>query len=100
MPQGAGHPYEIPYLFKFSDGRPAQSAEQAALASAMASYWTNFARSGNPNGAGVPAWAGLGTGAVLGLDVAAGGGIAPLTSAAFAAAHKCDAGSVWSALTF
>jgi hypothetical protein len=37
---------------------------------------------------------------VLGLYVAAGGGIAPLNSAAFAAAHKCDAGSVWSALTF
>jgi para-nitrobenzyl esterase len=100
MPQGAGHSYEIQYLFKFSDGRPAQSAEQAALASAMATYWTNFARSGNPNGAGVPAWADFSTGAVLGLDVAAGGGIAPLTSAAFAAAHKCDAGSVWSALTF
>jgi para-nitrobenzyl esterase len=26
------------------------------LANAMATYWTNFARSGDPNSAGVPAW--------------------------------------------
>jgi para-nitrobenzyl esterase len=69
-----------------------------ALASAMATYWTNFARSGNPNGTGVPTWADFSAGAVLGLDVASGGGIAPLTSAAFATAHKCD--TTWSVLTF
>lgn len=27
-----------------------------ALADVMATYWTNFAKSGDPNGAGVPVW--------------------------------------------
>ena len=26
------------------------------LSSAMQQYWTNFAKTGNPNGAGMPAW--------------------------------------------
>ena len=88
MPQGAGHRTRSSTCSSSATaGRPRVPA-QAALASAMASYWTNFARSGNPNGAGVPAWADFGAGAVLGLDVAAGGSIAPLTSAAFAAARS------------
>ena len=30
--------------------------QQQVLASALRRYWVNFARSGNPNGAGLPAW--------------------------------------------
>ena len=100
MQQGAGHSYELQYLFNFNDGRPAKNAEQSALAAAMATYWTNFARNGNPNGAGVAAWADFSTGAILGLDVASVGGIAPVTAAAFEGAHKCGAGMPWSVLTF
>jgi len=103
MPQGAGHSYEIQYLFNFTD-RPAKNAEQAALANAMATYWTNFARSGNPSAAGVPAWPAYSPagGAVMSLDVAADGGVSAtsLTPAQFATNHKCGAGMTWSVLTF
>jgi len=100
MQQGAGHSYEIQYLFNFGDGRPAKNTEQSALAAAMATYWTNFARTGNPNGTGVPSWADFSTGAVLGLDVASGGGVVPLMATAFESTHKCGTGMPWSVLTF
>jgi para-nitrobenzyl esterase len=32
------------------------SAADRRLADEMSSYWTNFARSGNPNGRGLPRW--------------------------------------------
>lgn len=32
------------------------SASEEALSDAMATYWTNFAKTGDPNGAGLPAW--------------------------------------------
>lgn len=32
------------------------TAQDRALADAMGTYWTSFAKTGNPNGAGVPSW--------------------------------------------
>ena len=32
------------------------SADQQKLSDAMVKYWTNFARTGNPNGKGVANW--------------------------------------------
>ena len=32
------------------------SDSEAALTDMMVGYWANFARSGNPNGAGLPDW--------------------------------------------
>ncbi|WP_448131394.1 carboxylesterase/lipase family protein [Stutzerimonas chloritidismutans] len=95
-PQGAGHWYEIQYLFNLRD---LGNAERRALQDAMTTYWTNFARSGNPNtGNQVPtAWPAFTSGStVLGLDVASGGGIKPLTT--FEQDHKCA--TVWPMLTF
>ncbi len=98
-PQGASHSYELQYLFNL---RPLRNQEQRDLQQAMSRHWTNFARNANPNGGepgavNWPAFTGNGSGDILGLDVASGGGIRPLTTS-FDAAHQCN--TTWSMLTF
>lgn len=54
---GASHFAELWYMF---DNLPqetwAWSADDRKLADTMAGYWVNFAKTGNPNGAGLPSW--------------------------------------------
>lgn len=54
---GASHAVERPYVFETLDilPYPAEARDRAA-SRAMASYWTSFARSGDPNGVGRPEW--------------------------------------------
>lgn len=54
---GAFHAAEIAYVFNNLDrlGRPYDETDQA-LAEAMSTYWTAFARHGNPNFNGLPEW--------------------------------------------
>ena len=54
----AFHSDDIEYVFGTLDTRPGAvwRPEDRALSNAIMTYWTNFARSGNPNGAGVPQW--------------------------------------------
>jgi para-nitrobenzyl esterase len=52
---GAFHGAEIPYVFGRVPGRPFTPSEQT-LSDRMIEYWTNFARSGDPNGGDLPAW--------------------------------------------
>lgn len=64
---GAGHTAEIPYVFgNLAAPRtyPAGSSvvlmagnpREEALATQVSQYWVNFARTGNPNGPGLPRW--------------------------------------------
>ena len=54
---GATHASERPYVFDNLDtvGRPMGERDDRA-ATAMADYWTAFARTGDPNGGGHPIW--------------------------------------------
>jgi para-nitrobenzyl esterase len=55
---GAFHSDDIEYVFGTLDSRPGAKwrPEDRALSEQIGSYWTNFARSGNPNSTGLPTW--------------------------------------------
>ncbi len=57
---GAIHASEVWYVFGNLDQqrpmRPEYQPEDYAISKAMQEYWTNFAKTGSPDGNGVPAW--------------------------------------------
>ncbi|WP_156400510.1 carboxylesterase/lipase family protein [Caulobacter sp. Root655] len=55
---GAGHDAEIEVVFANPDQRWPKpwSTRDAAIAETIQGYWINFARTGNPNGPGLPTW--------------------------------------------
>ena len=94
FPYGAAHASELQYLFNLpvTVPHPPLNAQQLQLSSTMQHYWTNFAKFGTPNSAGVPAW--------LNFNPAVGNfqsliPPSPTEETNFATAHKC---AFWAAL--
>ena len=55
---GSPHGMEVEYVFKHVTGGPTgkPSATDLTISDAMATYWTNFAKYGDPNGKNMPKW--------------------------------------------
>jgi para-nitrobenzyl esterase len=57
---GAIHASEVVYVFGNLDApspmRPKYEKADYAISQAMLEYWTNFAKTGNPDGTGLPGW--------------------------------------------
>lgn len=87
---GAYHASELQYLFSLAGttiyfGAPFTAA-QMDLSNEMVGFWTQFAKTGNPNAAGSTTWSAY-TAANDTYLTLAPGAIAPTTT--FAAQHKC-----------
>ncbi len=52
----AYHGAEIPYVFDTADAWLPASERDRALTDVVLAYWAQFARTGDPNAAGLPAW--------------------------------------------
>ena len=64
MPYGAGHGAEIAYVFHNINARRGDAETTTTdeeVAHILNTYWANFAKSGNPNGEGLPVWPGYNT---------------------------------------
>jgi para-nitrobenzyl esterase len=98
LPYGAFHAADLQYLFRppgstNACGLPLQklSPAQQKLRSAMLTYWTRFAKIGNPNLAGtVPLWPRyqISGGQIMSLVASTP---KPISASGYDAAHKCSA---------
>jgi para-nitrobenzyl esterase len=54
---GAFHGADVAYVFQhLGPSNPQTTKDDLAISESMATYWTNFAKHGDPNGKGVPGW--------------------------------------------
>jgi para-nitrobenzyl esterase len=58
---GVPHGSELYYVFGFMEALLGFDDEDREFSDQIISYWTNFAKTGNPNGEGVPRWPSYGT---------------------------------------
>ena len=59
MPYGAGHGSEVSFVFNNLNarwGNPETTPKDKKVAEMINAYWVNFAKTGNPNGEGLPEW--------------------------------------------
>ncbi len=79
---GAAHGSELPYVFGTLSlagrgGSPSRyEATDSAVSGQMQQYWTNFAKTGNPNGGSLPQWPKFDLAARAYMDLTANGPVA------------------------
>ncbi len=60
---GSFHGADVAYVFQhLNPNHPQTTKSDLEISDAMSTYWVNFARHGDPNGEGVPAWPAFSTG--------------------------------------
>lgn len=81
--RGAYHESEINYVFNnlYATDRP-WTDDDRRIADTMSSYWANFAKTGNPNGVGLPMWAATAAALPVVMQVGDGWGPMPLAEPA------------------
>jgi len=82
---GTPHSEELPYVFRQlrEHNRPAPTPQDEALSAMLRTYWTNFARTGDPNGPHLPKWPNFSDSAPQVLHIAAAHtGAAPVVNEA------------------
>ena len=93
---GAFHGLEVPYVFNALHDREWQwlpfTAADDKLANLIETYWTNFAKTGNPNSAGAPDWPAWENGSGNYLEFTQNG--APVSQQHFAPPF-CDLSPEW-----
>ncbi len=83
---GAGHATDVIFQFdNLAHADFAATAEDQTVARRVADYWVNFARTGDPNGAGLPRWTSLDPKAPAMLAIGVDPKMAPAASPALTA---------------
>ncbi|XP_052071190.1 fatty acyl-CoA hydrolase precursor, medium chain-like [Mytilus californianus] len=54
--KGSAHGDDLPYIFPFKSTLPSATDDDISFSLKMMKYWSNFAKTGNVNGNGVPKW--------------------------------------------
>jgi len=90
-----GHDANLPFLFQWNPGHaavhlPPFTRADRVIADQMDRYWGNFARTGDPNGSGLPIWRRWVPGTTTPTEELTPGGARRMAPGAYYQEHKCS----------